>query len=148
MSQTKTVNKATQTRKGKKFPHFESDDEAARFVAEADLSKYDFSDFRPLSEVLANTEMQRKSKSITFRLSETLLDMLKAEAKAQDIPYQRLMRQILAKGLMPQRPIPFPDIVGAGFDGVVDVSQCGFASRGEGAVARFFARRQRRIADI
>ena len=100
MSQTKTINKATQTRKGKKLPHFKSDGEAARFVAEADLSEYDFSDFRPLSEVLTNTEMQRKSKSITFRLSETLLDMLKAEAKARDIPYQRLMRQILAKGLM------------------------------------------------
>lgn len=100
MSQTKTTKMATQTRKGKKFPHFKSDAETARFVAEADLSEYDFSDFRPLSEVLADTELQRKSKTITFRLSETLLDMLKAEAKNRDMPYQRLMRQILAKGLM------------------------------------------------
>lgn len=53
-----------------------------------------------MSEVLADTELQRKSKSITFRLSETLLNMLKAEAKAQKTPYQRLMRHLLAKSLM------------------------------------------------
>ena len=101
MSQTKTMKKAAkETERKKKFPHFKSDAEAARFVATADLSEYDFSDFRPMSEVLADTELQRKSKSITFRLSETLLDMLKAEAKAQDMPYQRLMRRLLAKGLM------------------------------------------------
>ena len=84
----------------KKFPQFKSDAEVEAFVASADLSEYDFSDFRPMSEVLADTELQRKSKTITFRLSETLLDMLKAEAKAQDMPYQRLMRRLLAKGLM------------------------------------------------
>ena len=49
---------------------------------------------------LLETELQRKSKTITFRLSEALLDELKAEAKAQDIPYQRLMRYLLAKGLV------------------------------------------------
>lgn len=53
-----------------------------------------------MSEVLADTENRRKSKTITFRLSEELLSMLKAEAEAQDMPYQRLMRRLLAKGLM------------------------------------------------
>lgn len=87
-------------RQKKKFPHFKSDEEAEAFVATADLSEYDLSGFRRMSEVLAETEMQRKSKTITFRLSETLLDMLKAEARALDMPYQRLMRRLLAKGLM------------------------------------------------
>ena len=31
----------------KPFPRFESDQEAERFVAEADLSTYNFSNFRP-----------------------------------------------------------------------------------------------------
>lgn len=53
-----------------------------------------------MSDVLAETENKRKTKTITFRLSEDLLAMLKAEAKAQDVPYQRLMRKLLAKGLM------------------------------------------------
>jgi len=105
MSQTMkkrvTGTAASKAKLKKKFPHFKSDAEVEAFVANADLSEYDFSDFRPMSEVLAETELQRKSKTITFRLSETLLDMLKAEAKAQDMPYQRLMRHILAKGLMP-----------------------------------------------
>lgn len=37
---------------------------------------------------------------------------------------------------MPQRPIPPTDIVGGGFDGVMDVSERRFAGRGEGAVGR------------
>lgn len=79
---------------------FKSDEEAEAFVVNADLSEYDFSGFRQMSEVLADTENRRKTKTITFRLSEELLSMLKAEAEAQDMPYQRLMRRLLAKGLM------------------------------------------------
>ena len=33
----------------KPLPHFGSDEEAARFVDEADLSEYDLSGFKPLS---------------------------------------------------------------------------------------------------
>jgi predicted DNA binding CopG/RHH family protein len=33
---------------GKTFPVFQSDDEAERFVDQADLSEYDFSGFKPL----------------------------------------------------------------------------------------------------
>lgn len=100
MSQATKMRAVKGNERKKKFPHFKSDAEAEAFVAEADLLEYDFSGFRTMSEVLAETELQRKSKTITFRLSETLLEMLKAEAKSRDMPYQRLMRQILAKGLM------------------------------------------------
>jgi predicted DNA binding CopG/RHH family protein len=33
----------------KQFPRLESDEDAERFVEEADLSEYDFSDFQPMS---------------------------------------------------------------------------------------------------
>ena len=94
---SQSVKEKSQT-KAKKFPKFPSDAEAQKFVAEADLSEYDFSGFRPMSDVLAE-ESKRKDKTITFRLSKDLLDMLKANAKAQNIPYQRYMRLLLAKGL-------------------------------------------------
>ena len=52
------------------------------------------------TSITPKQEYKRKTKTITFRLSEDLLAMLKAEVKAQDVPYQRLMRKLLAKGLM------------------------------------------------
>ena len=36
-------------RRKKQLPHFGSDEEAVRFVDEADLSEYDLSGFKPLS---------------------------------------------------------------------------------------------------
>ena len=68
-------------------------------VADIDLSEEDFSKWRPFSEVLADLDSERKNKTITLRIPETLLSILKASAKKKNIPYQRLMRQLLAKGL-------------------------------------------------
>ena len=100
MSQTVKVKKTPKASKQKKqFPRFKSDEEVERFVATADLTEYDLSGFRPFSEVLADAESKRKTKTITFRLSADLLAMLKAEAKRRKIPYQRFMRLLLAKSL-------------------------------------------------
>ena len=71
----------------KKFPVLTSDAEAERFVDEADLSEYDFSDFKPM-----RFELEPKSKSVTMRLPQALFDAVKARAEQQKIPYQRLIR--------------------------------------------------------
>lgn len=76
----------------KRIPDFASDAEAEAFVAHADLSKYDFSDFKPFS-----FEFEPKSKSVTMRLPESLLEAVKARAAAQGVPYQRLIRQTLER---------------------------------------------------
>jgi predicted DNA binding CopG/RHH family protein len=76
----------------KRFPDLKTDEEAERFVETADLSEYDFSDFKPFS-----FEFEPKSKSVTMRLPETLLNAVKAKAAQQGIPYQRLIRQTLER---------------------------------------------------
>lgn len=44
-------------------------------------------------------EFEAKDKTITMRLSENLLNILKSRAKEEGISYQRLMRQALEKYL-------------------------------------------------
>jgi predicted DNA binding CopG/RHH family protein len=78
----------------KRFPDFQSDDEAERFVAEADLSQFDFSDFRP-----AGFEFAKKTARINMRLPEALLAAIKRQAAARGLPYQRLIREILEQAV-------------------------------------------------
>ena len=79
---------------GKPFPRFESDEEAERFVAEADLSEYDFSGFRPMK-----FEFERKTKQINLRMPESLVEAVKARARERNIPYQRLIREAIETAL-------------------------------------------------
>jgi predicted DNA binding CopG/RHH family protein len=76
--------------KGKRFPEFESDTAAEAFVAEADLTDYDWSDMRPHS-----FEFAPKSKQVNMRFSEQLLDAVKARAAERGMSYQRFIRQAL-----------------------------------------------------
>ena len=78
----------------RKFPRFESDEEAERFVAEADLSDYDFSDFKPM-----RFEFEKKTAQVNLRMPEGLLKTLKDRAKERGIPYQRLIRETLERAL-------------------------------------------------
>lgn len=71
----------------KQFPKISTDEEAMRFVDQADLSEYDFSGFKPM-----RFELEPKSKSVTMRLPQSLFDALKARAEQENIPYQRLIR--------------------------------------------------------
>ena len=48
-------------KKLKPFPAFATDEEAERFVAEADLTEYDFSGMRPMSVVLEELSKKRQS---------------------------------------------------------------------------------------
>lgn len=76
------------------FPRFETDEEAERFVDEADLSRYDFSKFQPMS-----FEFEKKTAQVNLRMPESLLKSVKDRAKARGIPYQRFIREALEKAL-------------------------------------------------
>jgi predicted DNA binding CopG/RHH family protein len=78
----------------KTLPDLKTDEEAERFLEEADLSKYDLSEFKPV-----RFEFEKKSARVNMRLPEPLLDAVKARAKARGIPYQRFIREALEQAL-------------------------------------------------
>jgi len=74
----------------KPLPKLQTDDEAERFVAEADLTEYDLSGLRTV-----RFEFQLRSERINLRVPKGLLDAVKAAAASAGIPYQRYIRQTL-----------------------------------------------------
>ncbi len=74
----------------KPLPDLTTDDAAERFVAEADLTKYDLSGMR-----LVRFEFQPKSERVNMRLPKSLLDAVKAAAAMAGMPYQRFIRHAL-----------------------------------------------------
>ena len=78
----------------KPLPDLANDEEAERFVAEADLIEYDLS---PMQFV--RFEFQPKSERINMRLPKSLLDAVKTAAAKAGIPYQRFIRQTLEAAL-------------------------------------------------
>lgn len=82
----------------KKFPKLPTDKEAEDFVADADLTEYDLSGMNS-----TRFEFQPKGRSITMRLSEPLLALIKKEAERSGIPYQRYIRQALENAVHAQK---------------------------------------------
>ena len=78
----------------KHFPTFASDEEAERFVAEADLSEYDFSGYKPM-----RFELEKKTRQINLRVPDALLVALKAHAKERKLPYQKIIREAIEQAL-------------------------------------------------
>lgn len=76
--------------KSKPMPSLHSDAAAERFVATADLSQYDLSGFKPM-----HFEIEPKSAALNMRLPVSLLEAVKAKAKAKGIPYTRYVRMLL-----------------------------------------------------
>jgi predicted DNA binding CopG/RHH family protein len=76
--------------KAKPMPSLRSDTEAEDFVAMADLSQYDLSGFKPMP-----FEFESKGAALNMRLPQSLLDALKAKAKAKGLPYSRYIRLLL-----------------------------------------------------
>ena len=74
----------------KPIPAFQNDDEAARFVEQADLTHHDLSGFVP-----TRFEFEAKAAQLNMRLPQTLLAAVKAQAKARGIPYTRFVRETL-----------------------------------------------------
>ena len=80
--------------KKRKVPDFKTDEEAAAFL-EQDLSDLDFSQFKPARLF----EFQPKQKTVNLRISEALLEAVRANAKRAGMPYQRYIRQALEKAV-------------------------------------------------
>ena len=78
----------------KKLPILLTDEEAERFVDEADLSEYDLSGFKRTS-----FELVKKDARVNMRLPQPLLEKIKRRANAEGIPYQRFMRDLMERGL-------------------------------------------------
>ena len=74
----------------KPLPDLKTDEEAERFVAEADLTEYDLSAMHRV-----RFEFQPKSERVNMRLPKSLLDAVKAAASKAGMPYQRFIRQTL-----------------------------------------------------
>ncbi|MBK8906689.1 MAG: BrnA antitoxin family protein [Rhodospirillales bacterium] len=83
----------------KPLPRFASDDEAERFVENADLSRYDLSGFKP-----AAFEFEPKSARVNMRLPAPLLAAVKERARARGVPYQRFIREAIERALTDTRP--------------------------------------------
>jgi predicted DNA binding CopG/RHH family protein len=82
----------------KQFPDFKTDAEAEAFVESADLSEYDFSQFKPVQ-----FEFQAKTERVNMRLPAELLKAVQAKAKAEGMPYQRFIRATLEKAVTKRR---------------------------------------------
>ncbi len=82
------------TKKLKKMPLLRTDEEAERFVDEADLSEYDLSGFKPM-----HFEFEKKEARINMRVPDSLLAALKEHAKKRGIPYQRFIREALERAV-------------------------------------------------
>jgi predicted DNA binding CopG/RHH family protein len=82
----------------KKIPSFRSDAAAERFVSKADLTRYDLSGLKPVQ-----FEFQKKSAQLNMRLPKSLLDTVKSRALERGIPYTRLLRELIEKGIASPR---------------------------------------------
>ena len=76
--------------KAKPFPDLANDAEAEAFVAQADLTEYDWSDMKPV-----RFEFSAKDARINMRLPADLLAAVKEQATREQMPYQRFIRRAL-----------------------------------------------------
>ncbi len=82
----------------RKLPVFKTDKEAENFLNQ-DLSDYiSAENFAPFQ-----FEFRPKQKSVNLRISEELLNAVRAVAHRRGIPYQRYIRQTLEAALRPSK---------------------------------------------
>ncbi len=77
------------------LPRLRNDEEAVRFVAEADLTEYDLCSLR-----MVQFEFHPESERVNLRVPKALLDAVKAAAASTGIPYQRCIRQTLEAAVL------------------------------------------------
>ena len=81
-------------KKLKDIPVFVTDEEAARFVDEANLTEYDLSGFRPM-----RFEFEKKAAQLNMRIPEPLLEAVKMRAKLRGIPFTRYIRMLMEQDI-------------------------------------------------
>ncbi len=80
-------------KKFKKIPHFKNENEEAKFWA-----THDSTDYFDISKAIVNPSfpnLKLSTKTITIRVSQSLLDSLKMLANKKDVPYQSLVKIFL-----------------------------------------------------
>ncbi|MDO8460904.1 MAG: BrnA antitoxin family protein [bacterium] len=80
-------------KKLKKIPQFKNENEEAEFWA-----IHDFTDYYDVRKAIINPvfpKLKPSTKTITIRVSESLLASLKMMANKRDVPYQSLVKILL-----------------------------------------------------
>lgn len=78
----------------RKWPVLTSDEDAERFVEEADLTQYDFSQMVPVSY-----EFEKKAAALNMRIPQGLLDAVKAKAATKGMPFTRYVRLLIEQDI-------------------------------------------------
>ena len=87
-------------RKGTKhWPTLPTDEAASKFVDEADLSEYDWSQAVPVT-----MELRRKDGQLNVRMPGNELAKVRAAADREGIPLSRFVRMMIAKGMQSTQP--------------------------------------------
>ncbi|MCK5212075.1 BrnA antitoxin family protein [Candidatus Parcubacteria bacterium] len=86
------INKKKQL---KKLPKFKNEDEEREFWATADSTDYINWDNAMINPSFPN--LKPSTKTISIRLTLSMLDRLKVLANSRDIPYQSFIKMILAE---------------------------------------------------
>jgi len=81
-------------KKNKPIPKFKNEDEERKFWTTHDAIDY-FDHFKPVE--LNLSALKPSTRPITIRLPESLLASLKTLANKRDVPYQSLMKILLAE---------------------------------------------------
>lgn len=79
----------------KTIPRFASDEDAERFVAEADLAGYDLSEFKRVT-----FEFESEDAQLNMRVPRALLEAVKERAKARGVPYTRFIRELMERAVV------------------------------------------------
>ena len=80
-----------------KLPKFKNEDEERDFWARIDLSEYlEPKDLEPVSF----PNLRPTARSVSIRIPEYLLFRVKEQANEFDIPYQSLIKQYIARGVV------------------------------------------------
>lgn len=74
----------------KPWPSLPTDEAAEDFVANADLTDYDWSKAEPV-----HYEFEKKAAALNMRLPKTLLDAVKRKAHARGVPFTRYVRMLI-----------------------------------------------------
>lgn len=82
-----------------KIPKFKNLDQEREFWSKIDLSKYfSQSDFKSASF----PNLKPSTRSISIRIPEYILERAKEQANELNIPYQTLIKQHIARGILTQ----------------------------------------------
>jgi predicted DNA binding CopG/RHH family protein len=84
-------------KKLKQIPKFRTEDEEAEFWNTHDST--DYLDWSKAKHVIF-PNLKPTSRSISIRIPEYIINRVKVEANKLDIPYQALMKQYIANGVL------------------------------------------------